>query len=261
MTEGVSSLRRRGVAGWAAVVFALTLAGCDARIEVFRTVDVQAANEIEAVLRQRGIGVARARDKDAVVLSVANAEFPGAASALRDAGLPRQPRRALGDAFTRKGLLPTPLEERARYVHGLEAAIESAILDIDGVVSVRARVVPPERLSPGVPLLPASASLLVKHRPDVDLTGLVPGLVQLVKNGVPGLADEDDRRVAVVLVKAREPRSVAAPGVPAAVRHLSWVGWAGAGFFTLGGGALLAWQLRRRLRRAREGKSDDRRTA
>jgi len=229
----------------AAAVFALTLAGCDAQIELFRTSDVQAANEVQATLRHRGIGVTRARDKDAVVLSVTDAEFSGAAGALRDAGLPRQPRRGLADAFSDKGLLPSPVEERTRYIHALEAAIESAILDIDGVVSVRARVVLPERPSPGAPLFPASASLLIKHRSDIDLSGLVPGLVRLVKNGVPGLAGEDDGHVAVMLVKEQEPAAAPARATSAAHFRPPQAAWAAAVVLVAGGTAMLAWHLRR----------------
>lgn len=254
MKRGLASSCRSRAGGWAAAVFALALAGCDARIELFRTSDIQAANEVEAALRHRGIGVARARDKEAIVLSVSNAEFSGAAGALRDAGLPRQPRRGLADALTHKGLLPSPLEERTRYVHALEAALESAILDIDGVVSVRARVVPPERPSPGAPLFPASASLLIKHRPDIDLTGLVPGLVRLVKNGVPGLAGEDDRHVAVVLVKEREPAAARVRDTSAAVQRASYARWAAMAVLCAGSTAALAWQLCRWLGRMRGGK-------
>jgi type III secretory pathway lipoprotein EscJ len=49
-------------------------------------------------------------------------------------------------------------------------------------------------------LASASASVLVKHSADVDLSPLVPGIARLVKNGVPGLAVEDDRHVTVMLV-------------------------------------------------------------
>lgn len=254
MTHGAASSRRCRVGRSVAAGLALALAGCDARVELFRSSDVQAANEIQAALRHRGIDVERTGGKDDVVLSVTDADFYGAAGALRDAGLPRQPRRGLADAFTGKGLLPSPLEERTRYVHALEAALESVILDIDGVVSVRARVVPPERPSPGAPLVPASASLLIKHRPDIDLTGLLPGLVRLVKNGVPGLAGEDDRHVAVMLVKEREPAAAAVRTGPGAVVRQSYTAWAAAAALGTAGTAMLGWHLRRWVTRLRAAK-------
>jgi type III secretion protein J len=161
------------------------------------------ANEIEALLRQRGIDVARRQAKEGIALSVSDADFPRAVMMLREAGLPRQVRPGLSDAFGKKAAIATPLEERARYIDALERDIESAVLDIDGVVTARIRVVIPERAAPGAPLTLASASLLIKHRRDVDLSPLVPALVQLIKNGVPGLTGEDDRRVAIVLVPER----------------------------------------------------------
>jgi type III secretion protein J len=189
---------------------------------------------MEAVLRQRGIGVERRQEKDGVVLSVADADFARAVATLREAGLPRHVRPRLGDTFGKKGAMSTPLEERARYIHALEREIESTVLDIDGVVAARARVVPRERPAPGAPLTPASASLLIKHRRDVDLTALVPGIVQLIKNGVPGLAGEDDRRVAVVLVPEEPPLATfASPASPA--RRPSWLLAAAFAFVALAG--------------------------
>ncbi|MEA3119708.1 MAG: type secretion protein [Paraburkholderia sp.] len=187
---------------WTAAV--LALCACTPRIDLQVASDMQTANEMEAVLRQRAIGVERRQVKEGVVLSVADADFARAMSALREAGLPRQPRPRLGDTLGKKGAISTPLEERARYVHALEREIESTVLDIDGVVAARARVVPQQRVAAGAPLTPASASLLIKHRRDIDLSALLPGIVQLVKNGVPGLAAEDDSRVAVVLVPEQQ---------------------------------------------------------
>ena len=198
MTRRAHTVRCWRFAG--SMAMALVLCACTPRIDLQVAPDMQSANEIEAVLRQRGIAVERRQAKEGVVLSVADTDFGRAVAALREAGLPRQPRPRLADTFGKKGAMSSPLEERARYIHALEREIESTVLDIDGVVAARARVVPQERPAPGAPLTPASASLLIKHRRDVDLTALVPGIVQLVKNGVPGLAGEDDRRVAVVLV-------------------------------------------------------------
>lgn len=220
MTRRPSAARRRCSAIAAAAL--LTLSACAPRIDLQVTPDIQSANEMEAVLRQRGIVVERRHGKDGVVLSVADSDFAHAVAALRDAGLPRQPRPRLADVFGKKGAMSTPLEERTRYIHALEREIESTVLDIDGVVAARARVVPQERPAPGMPLIPASASLLIKQRSDVDLTALVPGIVQWVKNGVPGLAGEDDNRVAVVLVTERGASATAAVAL-SPLRRSVWV--------------------------------------
>jgi type III secretion protein J len=163
--------------------------------------------------------------------------------------------------------MSTPLEERARYVHALEREIESTVLDIDGVVAARARVVPQQRFAPGAPLMSPSASLLIKHRRDVDLSALVPGIVQLVKNGVPGLAAEDDSRVAVVLVPEQQT-VVAAQAASKSASPAGSLGWRTAWrsvvaptMLALAGGVagygLSRWRERRRVGQAQTARDRD----
>jgi type III secretion protein J len=141
------------------------------------------------------------------------------------------------------------------------------VLDIDGVVAARARVVPQQRFAPGAPLTPASASLLIKHRRDVDLSALVPGIVQLVKNGVPGLAAEDDSRVAVVLVPeqqtfvAAQAASPAASPVTSTAWRAAWPFAVASALLALAGGAagyaLSRWRARRQTRQAKIARERD----
>jgi type III secretion protein J len=254
------AIRGRRLA-WAVAV--LALCACTPHIDLQIASDMQSANEMEAVLRQRAIAVERRQVKEGVVLSVADADFGRAVTALREAGLPRQPRPRLGDTLGKKGAMSTPLEERARYVHALEREIESTVLDIDGVVAARARVVPQQRFAPGAPLTPASASLLIKHRRDVDLSGLVPGIVQLVKNGVPGLAAEDDSRVAVVLVPEQRTFAAAQAASPAgsSAWRAAWRLVVAPALLVLAGGAagysLSRWRERRQIGHAKTLKERD----
>jgi type III secretion protein J len=262
------AMRGRRLA-WVAAV--LALCACTPHIDLQVASDMQTANEMEAVLRQRAIAVERRQVKEGVVLSVADADFARAVMALREAGLPRQPRPRLADALGKKGAMSTPLEERARYVHALEREIESTVLDIDGVVAARARVVPQQRFAPGAPVTPASASLLIKHRRDVDLSALVPGIVQLVKNGVPGLAAEDDSRVAVVLVPEQQTFVAAQAASPAAspsasssvstAWHAAWRIVVAPAMLALAGGAagygLSRWRERRRTGQAKTVRDRD----
>ena len=208
------------------MVSMIALSACVPRIEFYQTTDLHSANEVEALLRARAIAVERRPLKGGVALSVSDRDFPEAVAVLRDAGLPREAPARLADVFGKKGMMPTPLEEKARYIRAIEQEIESAVLDIAGVVAARARIVPLDRHGHGAPAVPPSASLLIRHRADVELSGLVPGLVQLVKNGVPGLADEDDRRVAVMLVAepGRAAPAMRPPGTGAgpAPSSLAW---------------------------------------
>lgn len=182
------------------LVAALALSGCERKVEFQLAPDIRRASEIAAVLSAQGIAVDRKPEKAGVMLSVADSEFPRAMTVLRDAGLLRASRPGADQALGKRPIAPTPVEEQARRIHGIERDLEATLMDIDGVIAARVRIVPPERPAPGSALTAPSASVLVKHRADIDLSPLLPGIVGLVKNGAPGLAGEDDRRVAVMLV-------------------------------------------------------------
>ncbi|WP_206952678.1 hypothetical protein [Trinickia acidisoli] len=182
------------------VVAVLGLSGCERKVELELAPDVRKASEIAAVLGTHGIEVERKAEKSGVMLSVAHADFFRAMRALREAGLLRPDRPSIDEKLGKRGVAPSPAEERARRVHAIERGLEETLMDIDGVIAARVRIVPSERPAPGAPLASASAAVLVKHRADVDLSSLVPGIASLVKNGTPGLAGADDHRVAVLLV-------------------------------------------------------------
>jgi type III secretion protein J len=182
------------------IAIVVLLSGCEQKVELQLVPDARRASEIAAALSSHGIVVARKPEKSGVMLSVESADFPRAMRALREAGLLRSARPGVDEALGKRGIAPTQLEERARHIHAIERALESTLMEIDGVIVARVSVVPPERPAPGAMLASASASVLVKHSADVDLSPLVPGIARLVKNGVPGLAVEDDRHVTVMLV-------------------------------------------------------------
>lgn len=204
--------RRAMLAGGCLIVAVLTLSGCERKVELQLASDVSKASEMTAVLAAHGIAVDREPRKAGVMLSVARPDVPRAMHLLREAGLLRPGRSTADEAFGKRAIVPTPLEELARRVHAIERDLEATLMDIDGVVAARVRIVPPERQAPGLPLTPASASVFVKHRADVDLSPLAPGIASLVKNGAPGLAGTDDRRVAVVLVPEQPIVHVPAAG-------------------------------------------------
>lgn len=195
------------------IVAALALPGCERKVALQLAPDIGRASEMVAVLGARGIEVERKPEKSGVMLSVAGSDFPRAMQALRDAGLLRPSRATIDEALGKRGIALTPSEALARRVHAIERDLEATVMDIDGVVSARVRIVPPERPAPGLPLSPASASVFVKHRADVDLSPLAPGIARLVKHGAPGLAGVEDGRVAIVLVPEQPIVHVpAAPG-------------------------------------------------
>lgn len=198
--ESRAATRHAALACLPLIAAVLGLSGCDRETELRWAPDARTASDIMAVLSGHGIVVERKAQKDGVMLSVAASDFPRATRALREAGLLRAARPSMDEALGKRGIAPTPLEERARRVHAICRELEATLMQIDGVVAARVSVVPPERAAPGAPLARASASVLIKHRADVDLSPLAPSIARLVKNGAPGLAAEDDRHIAVMLV-------------------------------------------------------------
>ncbi len=197
-TRRAAPARLPSILAW--LVAALMLSGCERKIQLQLAPDVRKASEIAAALSTHGIEVERTPEKSGVMLSVASSDFSRAMSVLREAGLLRAHGPSADEALGKRGFAPTPLEERTRRIHGIERELEATLMDIDGVIAARVRVVPSERPAPGAPLAPASASVFVKHRAGFDLSPLLPGMARLVKHAVPGLAGEDDRRVVVLLV-------------------------------------------------------------
>jgi type III secretion protein J len=208
-------MRRKAHATWVClplIAAVLALSGCQRTVELQLAADVRQASEIEAALGADGIEVERKSQKGGVMLYVARSALPRAMHRLREAGLLRPSRASVDDVLGKRGIAQTPLDERIRRVHAIERELEATLMNIDGVVTARVRIVPPERPAPGAPLALASASVLVTHRAGVDMSPLMPGIARLVKNGAPGLAGEDDRRVAVMLVPEQPiARAQAAP--------------------------------------------------
>jgi type III secretion protein J len=116
--------------------------------------------------------------------------FPRAVEILRAQGLPRGGFDTLGQVFKKEGFLSSPLEERARLTHALSQEIANTLSNIDGVVLARVHVSMPER-DRLTDRAPAAASVFVKHRANVDLSGQTGSIKALVVHSIEGLAYEN----------------------------------------------------------------------
>jgi type III secretion protein J len=178
------------------------LAACGSEVVLQTGLNDSDANEIMTVLRHAGLSATKARQKDGVSLTVAEADLARATELMRAAGLPRRQLSLLGDVFKKDGMISTPLEERARYLHGLSQELEFTLSRIDRVVVARVHVVLPERVAPGEPVKPSSASVFVKYTPPMDEDLVLPRIRRLVMTSIPGLAEDDGRKLSVVLLPA-----------------------------------------------------------
>jgi type III secretion protein J len=191
---------------WIVVVLAL---GCS--IPIQHGLDETAANEILTLLQRAGIEASKNRDEDgAFAVAVAKTDALRAMELMRSLGLPRGPRAGFGEIYKQPSLVPSPTEERARYVEALAGEIARTLETVEGVASARVHLVLPE-LDPlavdGKPRVPAQAAVLLKTRAGRPAP-ITDGEVQkLLAGSVPGL---DPSAVAVVVTKA--PEVPAPPG-------------------------------------------------
>lgn len=186
----------------ATLVLCLLLAACDERTALHSHLSEQDANEVIAELADKNIDASKQVDKDGLTVLVEVADMNSAVHVLEAAGLPHRSRTSLGEIFRKEGVISTPMEERARYIYALSQELESTLSQIDGVVLARVHVVLPERVAPGEPVQPASASVFLKHTPSLDPDSITPRVRNLVASSIPGMADaaQNTRKLSVVFV-------------------------------------------------------------
>jgi type III secretion protein J len=186
------------------IVVALSL-GCSAAIE--HGLDESAANEVVTSLERAGISASKNRDDsagDGFVVSVGKSDVVRSMELLHSLGLPRGRRSGFAEVYKQSSLLPTPSEERAKYIEALSGEVGKTLEVVDGVVSARVHLVLPEP-TPGVlddrPKPTAQAAVLLKIRPGRGQPISEPEVQKLVAGSVPGL---DPATVAVVFTAAAQ---------------------------------------------------------
>lgn len=184
--------------------FALLLSACSDRVELHRQLTEQEANEVIAELADKHIRATKVPAKDGVIVVVNVTDIARAVRTLEAVGLPRTARATLGDTFRKEGVISTPLEERARYIYALSQELETTLSNIDGVIVARVHVVLPERVAPGEPVQPASASVFIKHDPRLDPDNIRARVRRMVASSIPGMATAVDnpQKITVVFVPA-----------------------------------------------------------
>lgn len=173
------------VAALGVAACAAAAAGCGVELE--HGLDEHQANQIAAVLESAGIAADKvAEDNNAAgyKIVVARAEAGRAFSLLESRDLPRRALRGLGDTFSGGTLLPSPVEDRARYAAALAVELERSLEAIPGVVSARVHLALPaeETLVGDAAHARPTASVLLKTQralalPDGDVKRLVAGAV------------------------------------------------------------------------------------
>lgn len=150
------------------------------------------ANEMVALLISSGLPASKGVDKDDLYkVLVAKKSFAPAVNLLRLNGLPKHTYNTLGEVFAKEGFVSSPLEERARLNFALSQEIANTISNVDGVLLARVHLAVPPKDDLSDDVKPASASVFIKHRADVDLSGSTGMIKNLVVNGIENLAYDD----------------------------------------------------------------------
>jgi type III secretion protein J len=221
------------------LALATLLAACGEQT-LYAKLDERQANDMVSALRLAGVPAQKAAKEDGFEVLTAESDFARAVQILKAQGLPREDYDSLGKVFKREGFVSTPVEERARLMHALSQELSHTLTSIDGVLQARVTLVVPERHPLSDKVQPSSASVMIKHRPGLDVESLLPKVRALVVNSVEGLPYESVSVVAFVA----EPTPVAPPPAdsqPQAVLALAVT----LGTASLGTAGWLAWRRRR----------------
>ena len=187
----------------AALLVLAALCACSRTVVLQSDLNDADANEIVAQLRHAGIEAQKFTVKGVVSLQVPEQSLARATESMKSAGLPRRRFTDLGTVFKKEGMISTPLEERARYLHGLSEELAATLQQIDGVLAARVHVVLPERVAPGEPVMPSSAAVFIKYRAPFDEDANVARIRRMVAGSIPGLAGADGAaKVPVVFTPA-----------------------------------------------------------
>jgi type III secretion protein J len=186
------------------LALAFMLSGCGDSVELHSKLTEQEANEVIAELADKNIRAQKSPAKDGVVVAVNAQDIGRAVRTLEAAGLPRLARTTLGDIFRKEGVISTPLEERARYIYALSQELEATLSNVDGVIVARVHVVLPERIAPGEPIMPASASVFIKHDVRLDPDNTRARVRRLVASSLPGMTSAvgNPQKLAVIFIPA-----------------------------------------------------------
>jgi type III secretion protein J len=168
----------------------LVLAGCSGSA-LYSNLEEQQANQVMAALLDSGINASKAPspDKKTWEVRIPQGDFPMAMQVLHSKGLPRRQSETLGELFKKEGFASSALEEKARYIYGLQEAMRQKLLKLDGVVDADVSIALPDRDPLGGDTRESSASVFIYQAPGVDLRDRETDLKVGVKDGIEGLDD------------------------------------------------------------------------
>ena len=184
----------------------LVVGGCKQAIYTHLT--ESEANDVLLTLLSGGVQAQkRPSDEKTFGVWVPEGQIATAIELLRADAQPAEHYANLGEVFARNGLISSPTEERIRFIYGLQQELAKTLSQIDGVLLARVHIVVPANDPFETGVKPASASVFLKHRADMNLQLAVPAVKDLVVRSIEGLNADS---VSVSLFSARPTLSAPA---------------------------------------------------
>ena len=206
-----------------AFLFIVTFVGCR-QADLHHNLEEIEADEILNVLHQNGIAAQKEREVTAQEISwkvtVEEVDVPRARQILIANNMPRRRELGLSGVYKEKGLIPTPDEQKARFLLALKGEIINSLQMIPGVIDADIVLNVPTD-SQFADLEPVkkrpTASVVVKTRNDplVAQTVTEAKIQQYVANAVPNLDPND-----VTVIVSRADTGAAAVAIPGATGAL-----------------------------------------
>lgn len=214
------------------IVMSFIVVGC-ATVELHQNLSEEDANEILVLLSENGIKAHKNKEVRQNVVSYAievpKIDMVRARSLLVKHNLPRRRELGLTGVYKEKGLIPTPDEQKARFLLALKGEIINSleripqIVDADVVLNVPTR---DEFADPGTQHLQRpTASVVIRVKPDtVGSQAITEAKVQqFVANAVEGLNPRDVTVMISYYIPGREAemRPDAVKSLPAPVPDIA----------------------------------------
>ena len=185
----------------------LFLTSCGTR-ELCSNLSEAEAQKIIFVLQKYGINASKLKigegEKATFSVIVPQEDMVAANYILETYHLPKKPEKGLSDVFSSTGIIPTQLEEKAKYLAALQGELAKTLEIIDNVSSARVHIVLPEKdkLSDTEMVKPSAAVFIKYYGDKIPITE--EGVKEIVAHSVPELSPEN---VAVVMEKIFIPEN------------------------------------------------------
>jgi type III secretion protein J len=164
----------------------LLIAGC--KEDLYSNLSEHEAVQMWAVLLKNEIDSEKFVTRDgAFGIRVETEQIAEAVQILKGCGFPKNEYKDLGLLFKKEGLISSPIEEKARYIHGLSQSLGETISQIDGVIIARVHIVLPDENPFSGSIKPSAASIFIKHRTDSDFSDIKSKIKQMVAKSIEGL--------------------------------------------------------------------------